>query len=81
MKKIAMLAAGMLLGMNVYGAAVDDIPVASAEVENAVESLDDSIFKVARMRPERMLEEYRLMKYDTINIISPWSKPDKCHKC
>ena len=47
MKKIAMLAAGMLLGMNVYGAAVDDIPVASAEVENAVESLDDSIFKVA----------------------------------
>ena len=57
MKKIAMLAAGMLLGMNIYGAAVDDIPAASAKVENAVESLDDSIFKVARMRPERMLEE------------------------
>ena len=37
MKKIAMLAAGMLLGMNVYGAAVDDIPAASAKVENAVE--------------------------------------------
>ncbi|MDD6597832.1 polysaccharide biosynthesis/export family protein, partial [Anaerovibrio sp.] len=70
MKKIAMLAAGMLLGMNVYGAAVDDIPAASAKVENAVESLDDSIFKVARMRPERMLEEYRLMKYDTINIMA-----------
>ncbi|MDY4882759.1 MAG: polysaccharide biosynthesis/export family protein, partial [Anaerovibrio sp.] len=70
MKKIAMLAAGMLLGMNVYSAAVDDMPVASAKVENAVESLDDSIFKVARMRPERMLEEYRLMKYDTINIMA-----------
>ena len=70
MKKIAMLVAGMLLGMNVYSAAVDDIPVASAKVENAVESLDDSIFKVARMRPERMLEEYRLMKYDTINIMA-----------
>ena len=54
MKKIAMLAAGMLLGMNIYGAAVDDIPAASAKVENAVESLDDSIFKVARMRPEWM---------------------------
>ena len=46
MKKIAMLAAGMLLGMNVFGAAVGDIPPASAKVENAVESLDDSIFKV-----------------------------------
>ena len=56
MKKIAMLAAGMLLGMNVYGTALDTVSVASAEVENAVKSMDDSIFKVARMRPERMLE-------------------------
>ncbi|MSU09611.1 polysaccharide export protein [Veillonellaceae bacterium WCA-693-APC-5D-A] len=46
------------------------MPRASAKVENAVESLDESIFKVARMRPERMLEEYRLMKYDTINIMA-----------
>lgn len=36
----------------------------------AVESNDNTIFKVARMRPERMLEEYRLMKYDTINIMA-----------
>ena len=48
----------------------DAMPRASAKVENAVESLDESIFKVARMRPERMLEEYRLMKYDTINIMA-----------
>ena len=39
MKKIAMLAAGMLLGMNVYGAAVGDIPAASAKVENSVKKL------------------------------------------
>ena len=52
MKKIAMLAAGMLLGMNVYGAALDTVPVASAEVENAVKSTDDSIFKVVQPMKE-----------------------------
>ncbi|WP_205764229.1 polysaccharide biosynthesis/export family protein [Anaerovibrio slackiae] len=71
MKKIAALTAGILLGINL-GCIVlaDAMPRASAKVENAVESLDESIFKVARMRPERMLEEYRLMKYDTINIMA-----------
>ena len=71
MKKIAALTAGILLGINL-GCVVlaDAMPRASAKVENAVESLDESIFKVARMRPERMLEEYRLMKYDTINIMA-----------
>lgn len=71
MKKIAALTAGILLGINL-GCVVlaDDMPRASAKVENAVESMDESIFKVARMRPERMLEEYRLMKYDTINIMA-----------
>ena len=71
MKKIAALTAGILLGINLgCGVLEDAMPSASAKVENAVESLDDSIFKVARMRPERMLEEYRLMKYDTINIMA-----------
>ena len=71
MKKIAALTAGILLGINL-GCVVlaDDMPRVSAKVENAVESMDESIFKVARMRPERMLEEYRLMKYDTINIMA-----------
>lgn len=71
MKKIAALTAGILLGINL-GCVVlaDAMPRASAKVENAVESMDESIFKVARMRPERMLEEYRLMKYDTINIMA-----------
>ena len=71
MKKIAALTAGILLGINLgCGVLEDAMPSASAKVENAVESLDESIFKVARMRPERMLEEYRLMKYDTINIMA-----------
>ena len=71
MKKIAALTAGILLGINLgCGVLEDAMPIASAKAENAVESVDDSIFKVARMRPERMLEEYRLMKYDTINIMA-----------
>ena len=71
MKKIAALTAGILLGINIgCGMLADAVPTAEAKVENAVESLDDSIFKVARMRPERMLDEYRLMKYDTINIMA-----------
>ena len=71
MKKIAALTAGILLGINLgCGVLEHAMPIASAKAENAVESVDDSIFKVARMRPERMLEEYRLMKYDTINIMA-----------
>ena len=58
MKKIAALTAGILLGINIgCGMLADAVPTAEAKVENAVESLDDSIFKVARMRPERMLDE------------------------
>ena len=65
MKKIAMLAAGMLLGMNVYGAALDTVPVASAEVENAVKSMDDSIFKVVQP-----MKEYRIGKYDVMELMA-----------
>ena len=38
--------------------------------EKVVESYDDSVFKMAHMRPERTLEEYRLFKYDTINLMA-----------
>ena len=72
MKKITTLTAGILLGMNI-ALAGDNIPGVQAEEApsiTAVESNDNTIFKVARMRPERMLEEYRLMKYDTINIMA-----------
>ena len=44
MKKIAALTAGILLGINIgCGVLEDAMPSASAKVENAVESLDDSI--------------------------------------
>ena len=72
MKKITTLAAGILLGMNIALAGGNILGVQAEEAPSitAVESNDNTIFKVARMRPERMLEEYRLMKYDTINIMA-----------
>ena len=54
-----------LTGGNISVVQADEAPSITA-----VESNDNTIFKVARMRPERMLEEYRLMKYDTINIMA-----------
>ena len=72
MKKIATLTAGILLGMNIAltGGNISVVQAEEAPSITAVESNDNTIFKVARMRPERMLEEYRLMKYDTINIMA-----------
>ena len=72
MKKITTLAAGILLGMNIAlaGGNIPGVQAEEAPSITAVESNDNTIFKVARMRPERMLEEYRLMKYDTINIMA-----------
>ena len=72
MKKIATLTAGILLGMNIAltGGNISVVQAEEAPSITAVESNDNTIFKVARMRPERMLEEYRLMKYDTINLMA-----------
>ena len=72
MKKVATLTAGILLGMNIAltGGNISVVQAEEAPSITAVESNDNTIFKVARMRPERMLEEYRLMKYDTINIMA-----------
>ena len=72
MKKVATLTAGILLGMNIAltGGNISVVQADEAPSITAVESNDNTIFKVARMRPERMLEEYRLMKYDTINIMA-----------
>ena len=66
MKKTLALAAGMVLGMSVLAG----LPQAQAQTPQAIESKDGTIFKVAKMRPERMLGEYRLAKYDTINIMA-----------
>ena len=72
MKKITTLAAGIFPGMNIAltGGNISVVQAEEAPSITAVESNDNTIFKVARMRPERMLEEYRLMKYDTINIMA-----------
>lgn len=72
MKKIAMLVTGMLLGINFcYGLSADVLPTVSAKVEDngAVECLDNEIFKVARLRPESVVKEYRIAKYDTLNLM------------
>ena len=72
MNKIARLAAGALLGLNiaVAGIGVPAAQAGEAEVMTAVESRDDQIFKVAQLRPDRLLDEYRLAKYDTINVMA-----------
>lgn len=73
MKKIARLTAGVLLGCQI---ALAGIPAAAvyagsrAGEPSAIESKDDAIFKTAQLRPDRMLDEYRLAKYDTINIMA-----------
>ena len=72
MKKIATLTAGILLSMNI-ALAGGNISVAQAEEApslTAVESKDNTIFKVAQLRPDRILGEYRLAKYDVINIMA-----------
>lgn len=72
MKKIARLAAGVLLGLNiaVAGFGAPAAQAGEAESMTAVESRDDQIFKVAQLRPDRLLDEYRLAKYDTINVMA-----------
>ena len=72
MKKITTLAAGILLGMNIALTGVN-VPVAQAEEApsmTAVESKDNTIFKVAQLRPDYIMGEYRLAKYDVINIMA-----------
>ena len=72
MKKIARLAAGALLGLNiaVAGICAPAAQAGAAESMTAVESRDDQIFRVAQLRPDRLLDEYRLAKYDTINVMA-----------
>ena len=75
-KKIAILTAGVLLGCNIslVGMAPATTAYAKSQAQEqampAIESKDDAVFKVAQLRPDRMLDEYRLAKYDTINIMA-----------
>ena len=72
MNKIARLAAGVLLGLNIAAAGTFASAAQAGEAESmtAVESRDDKVFKVAQLRPDRLLDEYRLAKYDTINVMA-----------
>ena len=72
MKKIARLAAGALLGLNIAVAGISAPAAQAKEAESmtAVESRDNQIFRVAQLRPDRLLDEYRLAKYDTINVMA-----------
>ena len=60
------------MGMNI-ALTGGNIPVAQAEEApsmTAVESNDNTIFKVAQLRPDYIMGEYRLAKYDVINIMA-----------
>ena len=72
MKKITTLAAGILLGMNIALAGGNILGVQAEEAPSmtAVESKDNTIFKVAQLRPDYIMGEYRLAKYDVINIMA-----------
>lgn len=72
MKKITTLAAGILLGMNIAlaGGNIPGVQAEEAPSITAVESKDNAVFKVAQLRPDSMMGEYRLAKYDVINIMA-----------
>ncbi|WP_295916145.1 polysaccharide biosynthesis/export family protein [uncultured Anaerovibrio sp.] len=60
-----MLGAAVAVGFQ--SGTTDATPVSENKV---VLSTDNSVFKVATLRPERTLEEYRLFKYDVINLMA-----------
>lgn len=72
MKKITTLAAGILLGMNIAlaGGNIPGVQAEEAPSITAIESKDNTVFKVAQLRPDSMMGEYRLAKYDVINIMA-----------
>ncbi len=72
MKKITTLAAGILLGMNIAltGENISVVQAEEAPSMTAVESKDNTIFKVAQLRPDYIMGEYRLAKYDVISIMA-----------
>ena len=72
MKKIATLTVGILLGMNIAltGGNIPGVQAEEAPSMTAVESKDNTIFKVAQLRPDYRQDEYRLAKYDIITIMA-----------
>ena len=64
MKKITTLTAGILLGMNIAlaGGNIPGVQAEEAPSTTAIESNDNTVFKVAQLRPDRIVGEYRLAK-------------------
>ncbi|ORU01451.1 Polysaccharide export protein [Anaerovibrio sp. JC8] len=72
MKKKSLLAAcilGAALTIGCHASAVYAAPVSQDNVV-VVKDGDDSVFKVNKMRKDNMLDEYRLFKYDKIQLIA-----------
>ena len=72
MKKFSFMmvafAIGVALALGVQcSVSYANMPVSEDKV---IVSNDDSVFKVAKMRPERILDEYRLFKYDKIELMA-----------
>ena len=72
MKKISAFIIACMLGTAVFFGGQSSISYADTPVskDKVVVTTDDSIFKVAHIRPERTLEEYRLFKGDSIRILA-----------
>lgn len=72
MKKIAILTAGILLGVHMAWAGVGTPVVLAEPVQDmmAVESRDSEIFEVAQLRRDYTAGEYRLAKYDVIRVMA-----------
>lgn len=72
MKKLSTMVMACMLGTAVFFGGHSSISYADTPVskDKVVVTTDDSIFKVAHIRPERTLEEYRLFKGDSIRILA-----------
>ena len=72
MKKLSAMVMACLLGATVAMGMPGSTSYAETPVseDNVVVTNDNSIFKVSRMRKDNMLDQYRLFKYDKIQLIS-----------
>lgn len=72
MKKTTILAAGILLGVNMALAGFSTCAAKAEPAQNmaAFESMDNAVFEVAQLRRDYMEGEYRLAKYDVIRIMA-----------
>lgn len=72
MKSLSRLMIASMIGVAVFIGCHNNISYADTPIseDKVVVTTDDSIFKVAHIRPERTLGEYRLFKGDTIKLLA-----------